>query len=130
MLRADQVAEPSHSSMGSVKIPKLPFAIQRDGVPIDVIVDMSFVGVGADKESVFAFEKTGSEIVADLIGFLRRNFARFERLAYLVNQHIVLFVSANEVAILPFGDQYLGCKSVRVAGIGRGQLAAVGLFGI
>jgi len=68
----------------------------------DMIVDMSFVGMSADKESVFSFEKAGGKIIADLVCFLRRDLARFERLANLVNEHIILFVLAGKGFVLPF----------------------------
>lgn len=58
MLGTDKVAEPGNSSARSAEIPELPFAVERDGVPIDMIVDMGFVGMGANKKGVFAFQKT------------------------------------------------------------------------
>ena len=88
--------------MRSAEISELSFAIKGDGVPIDMIVNMSFIGMSANKESVFSFEKARSEIIADLVCFLRRNFSGFERLAYLVNEYIVLFVFSGKVLVLPF----------------------------
>lgn len=63
---------------------------------------MGFVCMGANKESVFSFEKARSKIIADLVGFLRCNLAGFERLAHLVNKHIVLFMFAGKVLVLSF----------------------------
>lgn len=102
MLGTDKVAEPGNSSARSAEIPELPFAVERDGVPIDMIVDMGFVGMGANKKGVFAFQKTGGEVIADLICFLRRYFSRLKRLAYLVNKHITFFFFSGKKFILPF----------------------------
>ena len=102
MFRTDKVTQPCHGSVRSAEVSELLCAIKRDGVPIDMIVDVGFVGMSADKESVFSFEKAGGEIIADLVCFLRRDFARFERLANLVNEHIILFVLAGKGFVLTF----------------------------
>ena len=52
--------------MRSAEVSELLFAIKRDGVPVNVIVNMGFVGMSADKESVFSFEKAGGEIILPL----------------------------------------------------------------
>ena len=130
MLGTNEVAEPCHGFAGPAEIPELPLAIKRDGVPIDVIVDMGFIGMGADKESVFAFEKTGSKIVADLICFLWRYFPWLKRLAHLVNEYIVLFFLSGDVLILPFGNQHLRSKGAWVTGVGGGQFSAICFFWI
>ena len=93
--------------MRPAEISEFLFAIKRDCVPIDVIVYMGFIGMSANKESVFSFEKARSKIIADLICFLRCNFTGFERLANLVNKHIVLFLFACKMLILPFLNQDL-----------------------
>ena len=67
-----------------------------------MVVNMSFVCMRTNKESVFAFEKAGSKIISDLVCFLRRNFTGFERLAHLINEHIVLFFFSGKVFVLPF----------------------------
>lgn len=40
MFQADQVAEPRDGTPRTEKIPKFMLIIQRDGVPVDVIVNM------------------------------------------------------------------------------------------
>jgi len=37
MLGTDKVAQPCNSSARSAEIPKLPFAVERDGVPINMV---------------------------------------------------------------------------------------------
>lgn len=130
MLSTDQIAEPCHSSCRAIEISELPFAIQRGGVPNDVIVNMGFVDMSANDESVFSFEKTRSEVIANLISFLRCNFAGFEGLANLVSDNIVLFLFAGEVAVLPFCQSKLGIKASVIAGIGRNQFTVIRLVGI
>lgn len=102
MLCTDKVAQPGNGSAGSAEIPELPFAIERDSVPIDMIVNMGLISMSTNKESVFPFEKAGGKIIADLVCFLRRNLSRLKRLADLINKHIVLFVFAGKVSILSF----------------------------
>ena len=85
-----------------MEISELPFAIKRNGVPIDVIVNVGFISMGANKESVFSFEKARSEVIADLICFLRRYFAGLKGLTHLVNKHITLFVLSGKGFVLPF----------------------------
>lgn len=57
MLGTDKVAQPCNSSARSAEIPKLPFAVERDGVPINMIVDMGFVGMSANKKACLPFRK-------------------------------------------------------------------------
>jgi len=63
---------------------------------------MGFVCMSANKKSVFSFEKARSKIIADLVCFFRCHFPRLEGLAYLVNEHIVLFLFAGKMLVLPF----------------------------
>ena len=57
MLGADGVAEPCDSPAGAEKIPKLSLAVQRGGVPDDVIMNVLFVGVrGNEKRRVVLSE--------------------------------------------------------------------------
>lgn len=88
--------------MRPAEISEFLFAVQRDGVPINMIMDMRFICVRTNKESVFAFEKARGEIITDLVCLLRCHFPRLEGLAYLVNEHIVLFFLAGKMLILPF----------------------------
>lgn len=88
--------------MRPAEISEFLFTIERDGVPINVVVYMGFVRMSANKESVFTFEKTRSEIITNLICFLRCHFPRLEGLANLINKHIILFIFARKMLVLPF----------------------------
>lgn len=64
----------------------LPGAIVSRGIVIDMVVDMALINVSTDKELEFALRPTHSGFVADPVGFLRGDFSRLERLAYLEEQ--------------------------------------------
>ena len=94
---------------------------------------MLAVCMGADNESVFAFEKSGSEIVTDLVGFLRRYLTGLKGLPHLIGDHAVRFVPPGQQAVLPLCQKKLLVCRPMVAAIGRDEFAAVGLvrvFGI
>lgn len=74
MLSTDKIAQSCNGYAGPAEVSELPFAVKRNSVPIDMIVNVSFIGMGADKESVFPFQKAGGEVIADLICFLRCDF--------------------------------------------------------
>ena len=100
MFQADQVAEPRDGTPRTEKIPKFMLIIQRDGVPVDVIVNMLFVGVRADEKSVLAFEKPGRKLIADTVCLLRCDLAGFERLANLVQDHAAVLRPSGKLRIL------------------------------
>ena len=52
VLGADQVGQPADSAVAPDEVLELFRTVQRRGVPIDVVVNVLFVGVGADEKSV------------------------------------------------------------------------------
>lgn len=54
VLRADQVGELTDCPVASDEVRKLPCAVKRRRVPVDMIVDMRFVRMGAYDKSVIA----------------------------------------------------------------------------
>ena len=52
MLGADQVGQPADGAVAADEVLELPRTVQRRGVPVDVVVNVLFVGVGADEKSV------------------------------------------------------------------------------
>ena len=74
--------------------------IQRDGVPVDVVVDVLFVGVRADEKGVLALEKTGRKLIADTVCLLRCDLAGFEGLANLVQDHAAVLRPSGKLRIL------------------------------
>ena len=55
VLNADQVAEPANRQCAAPEIPEFAGAVQRGGIPIDVVMNMMLVRVGADDEGMIAF---------------------------------------------------------------------------
>jgi hypothetical protein len=54
MLKANDVTELCHGAAGAKKVPELVPAVNRRRIPDDVIVDVVFINVGADQESVLS----------------------------------------------------------------------------
>ena len=52
VLGADQVGQPADSAVAPDEVLELPRTVQCRGVPVDVVVNVLFVGVGTDEESV------------------------------------------------------------------------------
>ena len=57
MLGADGVAEPCDGPAGAEKIAELMLAVQRGGVPDDVIMNVLFVGVRGNEKGVSSVQK-------------------------------------------------------------------------
>ena len=57
MLGADGVAEPCDGPARAEKIAELMLAVQRGGVPDDVIMNVLFVGVRGNEKGVSPFQK-------------------------------------------------------------------------
>ena len=53
-LGADQVGQPADGAVASDEILELPRTVQRRGVPVDVVVNVLFIGVGTDEKCVLA----------------------------------------------------------------------------
>ena len=101
MLQAQSVAYPLERQPGQKEIPELPGTIQGGRIEDDVIVDMRPVGVGGNDKGVSAFCETHPQLIADTVGLLRRDLARFEGLPYLIGDDIMLLAAARHVFVLP-----------------------------
>ena len=67
-------------------------------------VNMMFVNVGTDNESVFSRGQRHGEIVADLVRQLWGNLPRLERLPQMVSDYIIVLpFPAGNGGILPLG---------------------------
>ena len=102
MFGADKVTQPCYGFTGISEIAEFVFAVKRRSVPINVIMDMGFVRVRTNIESVFTFQKSRGEVISDLIRFFRCHFSGFERLTNLVNKDFILFLFPGEILVLPF----------------------------
>ena len=67
-------------------------------------MNVVFVNVGADDESVFPLGQRHSEIIADLVCQFRCDLPRLEGLPHVVGDHIIVLpFPAGNGSILPFG---------------------------
>ena len=128
MLGADGVAEPCDGPAGAEKIAELVLAVQRGGVPDDVIMNVLFVGVRGDEKGVSSFQKPLGKLIAYAVRVLRRDLTGLEGLAYLIGDHVALLLPAGEGFVLPLGEKKLRVGGFRVAFVGGDQLAALRLF--
>ena len=92
-----------------------------------MIVNVRPVGVGSNNKSVLALQKTLGKLVADAVGFLRRNFSRLERLPHLIGDHIAFLASSGGLLVQPFCQQKFLVYRQRAALIAADQLALLGL---
>ena len=85
------------------------------------------VGVGSNDKSVFTLQKTLGKLVADAVGFLRRNFSRLEGLPHLIGDHITFLAAPGGLLVQPFRQQKFFVHGQRAALIAADQLALLGL---
>ena len=64
---------------------------------------MLFVGVGTDDKGMVALGEALGKFIAELVGFLRCDLTRLERLANLIRNHIAGLLPAGELAGLTLG---------------------------
>ena len=84
MLQTDQVAQTRDAAPRAEMVAEFVLAVQRDSVPIDMIMNVFFICVRADKKGVLAFEESGRELIADAVCSLRCDLTGLERLANLI----------------------------------------------
>ena len=130
MLGADGVAEPCHRPARAEEIAELMLAVQRGGVPDDVIVNVLFVGVRGNEKGMSAFQKPLGKLIAYAVRVLRRDLTRLEGLAHLIGDHVVPLLPPGDGLVLPLGVKKLRVGGFRVAFVGGDQLAALRLFWI
>ena len=103
ILHTDQVTEFSHCLSASVKIAEFTLAVEGGGVPNNMIVNMRFVCVGGNDKCVIPFCEPHGELISDFVCQLRRDFSRFEGLAYLIRNNVVLLRPSCKLSILALG---------------------------
>ena len=86
-------------------------------------MDVSSIGVCSHDERVVAFRKTHAQLIADPVCFFRCDLARFERLADLIGNNIVLWALPGDVNILPLLKKKLFISCHRIAGIAGNEFA-------
>ena len=68
-----------------------------------MVMNVLFVGVGTDDKGVVALGEALGKFIAELVGFIRRDLARLERLPDLIRDHIAGLLPAGELPVLAFG---------------------------
>ena len=109
------VRKPPKRKAGADEIMVLPGAIIGRGIVIDMVVDMTLVNVGTDKELILALRPAHSSFIADLVGLLRGDFSRLERLAYLEEQRPTIRLPARFCLVLAMHQQKLSMCRCMVA---------------
>lgn len=130
MLGADGVAEPCDRPARAEKIAELVLAVQRGGVPDDVIVNVLFVGVRGNEKGVSSFQKPLGKLIAHAVRLLRCDLSGLKGLAHLIGDHVALLLPAGEGFVLPLGEQKLRVGGFWVAFVGGDQLTALCLVWI
>ena len=92
-----------------------------------MIVDVCPVGVGSNDKSVFTLQKSLGKLVADAVGFLRRNFSRLEGLPHLIGDDIAFLAAPGGLLVQPFCQQKFFVHGQGAALIAADQLALLGL---
>jgi len=96
-LAVDHRPETSHLPLAK-RIYSAPY-----GRTNDMVVDVLLVGVGTDDKGMVALREAPGKFIAELVGFLRCDLARFEGLPDLIRDHIAGLLPAGELPVLALG---------------------------
>ena len=102
MLDTDQIAELPHRFSASSEIPELAITIQVRRVPIDMIVNMSFIHMGADDEGMIPLREALGKLIADSVRLFRRDLARLEGLPDLIRNHVAGLIPPCLLGVFTF----------------------------
>lgn len=125
MFQTNQVAQPLYCKGGKPEIFELPGSVQGSGIINNVVVDVRPVGVGGNDKSVLALQKTFGKLVADAVGFFRRNLTRLEGLPHLISDNIAFLPAPSHQLILAFGEHKFFVCGQWAALIAADQLSLV-----
>ena len=130
VFQANHITESLHRQTGKKEVFEFPCGIQRGRIINDMVVNVRFVDVGRNDESVFALCPSHRCFIADLVRFFRRDFSRLKRLAYLVCDDMVLLLPAGNVLVLPFGKQKFFIRCLWITLIGADKFSIIGFCGV
>ena len=99
-------------------------AIKGSGAEDDVIMDMRLVRMRCHHIGMVSLQEPRSQLTADLIGFFRRDFSGFKRLAKLICNDFAVPVSLRQMQISASHQRKLIGGSFPVTGIRGHQLPA------
>ena len=81
----------------------------------DVIMNVRLVCMSCNDKGILPLCETHSELLANLICFLRSDLTWFEGLPDLVGDHIAFLLSADRLLVLPFGEHEVFIHSKWIA---------------
>ena len=84
MLQTEAVTDPAQSEAAAEKVTEFPRAVHGGRVEEDVRVNVLLIDMCGDDELVLSLREAHGEFVANLLRFLRRDFAGGKGLANLV----------------------------------------------
>lgn len=90
VFQTQPVTGPAQGEAGAEEVPVLVLPIHPGGIEDDMRMDMRMVDVRCHNELMLTFCPAHRQLVADLLGLLRRHFAGLEGLPDLIQQHIRL----------------------------------------
>jgi hypothetical protein len=127
---ADLVVQTAEDEGRIIKIIEFAVTFQVGAVKFHMVMDMGFVYMGGDKKLVFSLREFHGQLIAQFVGFLRRNFTRLEGLDDTVGDDVPLLRLAPPGG--GFVEQLAHFKffsgGFRAAHIGRHQFPVFGLF--
>ena len=118
VFQAYPVRQPPQGEAGADKVAEFPGAVIGRGIVVNVIVNVAFVGMGADKKLILALCPAHRRFIADPVGLLRGDFPLGKGLADLVAQRPLLRRSARFRLILALYQHKFSVGSFRVAEVG------------
>ena len=98
VLNTDGIVQSADRSAATPEVAELPFCIQGSGVPNDMIMDVGFINMSADNESVSAFCEAFGQLTSQTICFLRCDLTGAEGLPQVVANYIIITLGSSGLA--------------------------------
>ena len=115
VFQAHPVRQPPQGEAGADEVSEFPGAVIGRGIVVNVVVNMAFVGMGADKKLILALCPPHRRFIADPVGLLRGDFPLGKGLADLVAQRPLLRRPARFRLILALYQHKFSVGGFRVA---------------
>ena len=127
VFQAHPIRQLPQGKAGADEVAEFPGAVIGRGIVVNVIVNVAFVGMGADKKLILALCPAHRRFIADPVGLLRGDFPLRKGLADLVVQRPLLRRPARFRLILALYQHKFSMGGFRVAEVGghRPQLLRV-----
>ena len=112
MLNADQVAQLANCQCTAPEVSEFPGAVKTGGVPVNVIVDMMLIDMGADNKGMIAFGEVGLTGEVRAVSQVSQRVAEAQKLGFTTC--VLPKVSADSLKELK-GIKIIGVASVQDA---------------